>query len=112
MEAKYVGDPMRMPMRWMEPILHMAPEDQEDLMKGDEGPLTRLRTLDDCTLSRVGLMGGAERTLPASRYLKLMTTRENPGPTLWPPVQGLWTHLLVANEPPQELGFEYEGQGY
>jgi len=117
MEAKYVDEPARTPYRWMEPVLHLTAKDQHALMSDQLGPMFRYHTMGDPTLGHCLDGGGGERTLPASRYIALMTNsaRAQRGVSMFPPIPQhtadddgswhLWTHVLVADRPPAEVGF-------
>ena len=54
--------------------------------------------------------GGAERTLPASRYLALLARNTEMLPqdnvNRYPNrASNLWTHVLVSDQPPAAVGF-------
>jgi hypothetical protein len=126
MEAGYIGQPTKKPKRWIEPVLHLTTEDQQSLMNLSAGAtLDRHGSLSQCNTFGA-LSSGAERTLPASRYLQIMTDagfsdgRFNlfprsitydtvnlgeDGADLVIGAHNLWTHLMVTDSPPTECGF-------
>ena len=110
MEAKYVDEPTRTPKRWMEPVLHLTIDDQTSLINQNayRSPMYRYATMGVPSLALYNDGGAAERTLPASRYLALMIANSSIIPENFDRDTGmnsLWTHVLVSDSPPAEVGF-------
>ena len=95
----------------VEPMLYLSATDQETFMQYQgyigTGPIDRDNSLADSTLPGL-TQGGAERTLPASRFLEAICSDRLNGYAAASrrTVDTLWTHLLVAEKPPQEIGFQ------
>ena len=55
--------------KFMEPLLYLTTQDQEAFMNDQIGSIFRHHTLSEPTLKAV-TEGGANRTMPASRFLR------------------------------------------
>jgi len=98
--------------RWLEPMVNLRPIDLEELMHDDEDgdntgeQLTYgINIVEDTGLTKV-TGGPARRTMLASDWMEkapsIIDLADNG--------DQLWTHLLIAETPPLEFGFEfYEG---
>ena len=51
------------------------------------------------------LEGAAERTMPASTYLEAICKDNGPANQTWRTPACLWTHMLITDSPPTEIGF-------
>ena len=94
--------------QWMEPMVYVGPDDMDEWMNhqpGDRYIVSRDNTLGDPSCSKQ--TGGAHvRTMRASEYLKLVQEKVSWGAGAYSSsVPDFWTHLHVADEPPNECAF-------
>jgi hypothetical protein len=92
--------------RWVEPMLHITPQDQEEFLCEEE-PGLRLayQFMNDATLEHVLKHGNSQRTMLARDWMRHAVHERICLSDI--PAGRYWTHLLVTEEPPEEHGFSH-----
>lgn len=90
--------------RWVEPMVHLEPEDQESWMSDQPGDgLIHNATRGDARLPEHTETGG-HRTMLASEWIK--KALYDGLASGWIDDESVWSHVLVADSPPEECAHE------
>ena len=88
--------------RWLEPMVNLSATDLEELMNDEQLNFEDGLWYGNNIVVDTGLTsftgGPARRTILASDWMEMVPSM---------PLDKLWTHLLMAETPPREFGFEY-----
>lgn len=95
--------------RWVEPMIYISAADQQQWMDGAPGSSAQIvvsATLEDPTLTKKYVQTNGSRTMLASEWIEHTVGHEGFPGAFQVAAQNVWSHVLVADVPPREFGFD------